>query len=52
MMDVRGLDQGFAGNAAEVQAVPSQLFLFFYEQGFGPQLSGSRSYRQTARSPS
>lgn len=52
MIDVGGLDQGFAGNATEMQAVSTKLLFFLHEQGFRSQLSGSRSYRQTSRPPS
>ncbi len=30
MIDMSGLDQGFAGNATVVQAVPPELFFFLY----------------------
>jgi hypothetical protein len=34
-------DQRFAGNASKMQAVTTQFFFFFYEQGFGTKLGGT-----------
>ena len=38
MVDMGCPDQGFTGNAAKVEAVSSQFFLFFHKKSFGAKL--------------